>query len=212
MNSELPPAQLMCLTSTFDKIARISIGTPKYPDKRGSLRFFPIRAIMSCELRVFFKWYSHMSSSDGQCLLRFELVDVTCQSEKGFIISENQPDSFRLLKQYIWDMFWMESHIRGPLEVFTVTIEPYLPLLNNISRPEDSIPSPDSATNQSLPRAYANEAKHPSQPPVSNFPIVVAQSLPPPRTSAEKMTLRMVRLCTINRLLVFSFADFILAC
>ena len=212
MNSELPPAQLKCLTSTFDKIARISIGTPKYPDKRGSLRFFPIRAIMSCELRVFFKWYSHMSSSDGQCLLRFELVDVTCQSEKGFIISENQPDSFRLLKQYIWDMFWMESHIRGPLEVFTVTIEPYLPLLNNISRPEDSIPSPDSATNQSLPRAYANEAKHPSQPPVSNFPIVVAQSLPPPRTSAEKMTLRMVRLCTINRLLVFSFADFILAC
>lgn len=191
MNSELPPAQLKCLTSTFDKIARISIETPKSPDKRASLRFFPIRAIMSCELRLFFKWYSHTSSSDGQCLLRFELVDVTCQSEKGFIISENQPDSFRLLKQYIWDMFWTESHIRGPLEVFTVTIEPYLPLLNNISRPEDSIPSPDSATNQSSPRAHANEAKHPSQPPVSNFPTVVAQSLPPPRTSAEKMTLRM---------------------
>jgi hypothetical protein len=195
VDSNLPPAQLKSLTSTFDRIARISIQGPKCPGTPGLLTFFPIRSIMWCELALFYEWYSHTSLTHGQRLLRFELVDVTCQSEKGFIISEHQPDSFRLLKQYIWDMFWAESHIRGPLEFFTVSIEPYLPILSTISCAGDSrpaIPSSSPTSNQSSPGIQIDDTRSLPQLLDSKSSNPITQCSTPLRTSAEKMTLRMV--------------------
>jgi hypothetical protein len=215
VDSNLPPAQLKSLTSTFDRIARISIQAPKCPGTPGLLTFFPIRSIMLCELELFYEWYSHTSLSHGQRLLRFELVDVTCQSEKEFIISENQPDSFRLLKQYIWDMFWVESHIRGPLEFFTVAIEPYLPILSTISCAGDSgpaIPSSSSTSNQSLPGTQTDDTRSLPQLPYSKSSNPMTQCSTPLRTSAEKMTLRMVSIRAIDDPSSLYLTDFNLVC
>jgi hypothetical protein len=192
----------------FETIARISIN-PSIPlDGPPEPRFYHIRTIMLSGLEKFFKWYSQISSSQGQPLLRFELVDLTCKSEKGFIISEYDPNSFRLLKQYIWDSFWSESRTRGRLQVFTIRIEPYQLGFNAVSHRKD--PSP--ATPTSLPSATparqvqnagqtkpSNETSHRSEQPTNTLLASTSTSISP-RTSADKVALRMVshELCGVR--------------
>lgn len=208
--SHLPPNVLKSLRREFDKVARISVTSPKAPQESSPLRFFPLRVIMRCDLGMFFRWYSQISSSHNHRLLPFELDDVTCQNERGFIISEYQPDSFRLLKQYIWDMFWIESRIRGSLKAFTVTVEPYLPVSNSFSQQEDRSPytpiSPPT-TNQSPPVGRTNETTAPSQLPEAKLSNTSAQAPPLLRSSAEKITLRMVSLCTVRYFLASTLLD-----
>ena len=167
VQTDLPPEVLESHMRTFNMTARVSI-TPrpvgKCPDVSTQPEFFAIRAIMCYPVRAFYEWYSQDSSSRNSLLLRFELSDLTCQNENGFIISEDQPDSFGLLKQYIWDMFWTESHLRGALEFFTITVEPYLPSLNYLPQHENQNPltpiSPPT-TSQTRPVRSANKPKPP---------------------------------------------------
>lgn len=207
VNCDLTPTQLKALTTPFDRIARICIKTPKSQDTLDAPKYFPIGAIMWCELKTFYKWYSKTSSNYNNRLLRFELINVTCQSARSFIISEDECESFRLLKQYIWDMFWMESKARGPLKLFTVTIVPYLPVLNQTSHHEDR----NLAT--SVSPSIANEIQHvgpaiaaepPSELPDLNSPDSSAQISPiPRRTSAKKLALRLVSISALYQSLVY---------
>ena len=177
----------------FDRVARISI-KPAIPDVSGQPRFFPIRSIMCCGLEVFYKWHSQVSSSHGQRLLRFELTDLTCQNERGFIISENQLDAFRLLKQYIWDMFWCESNIRGALQFFTVAVEPYLPGSNSTSHDDgrsSTIPISRTTTKTARPVGSTSNTEPPTPLPDNKLPTILSGPYMP-RTSAEKITLQMV--------------------
>ena len=180
VQTDLPPEVLESHMRTFNMTARVSI-TPgpvgNCPDVSTQPKFFAIRAIMCCPVRAFYEWYSQVSSSRNGLLLRFELSDLTCQNENGFIISEDQPDSFGLLKQYIWDMFWTESHLRGALEVFTITVEPYLPSLNYLPHHENQTPrtpiSPPT-TSQTRPVRSANEPKPPPPLPDTKLPNELA--------------------------------------
>jgi hypothetical protein len=169
VESDLPPGVLESLTMPFDRIARISImpwPTRGHQDGPAQFRFFSIRAIMCCKLEVFYRWYSQLSSNPNYLLLRFELIDLTHQKERGFIISENQPESFRMLKQYIWDTFWIESRLRGALVSFTITVEPYLPGSTTHFHNEGHGPPPISppAASQAQPVRSANEPGPPSPP------------------------------------------------
>jgi hypothetical protein len=189
----LPLAQLNSLTSAFDRIARIFIKSPKHSNVLGASEFFPIRAIMCSGLETFYNWYSQTSSDFSHSRLYFDLIDVTFQKERGFVISENQPDSLRLLKQYIWDTFWAESRIRGALEFFTVTVEPYLPVSNNVSPHEDRSPANRiSYPTANLAPPVRREMTVPDQSPGPKCPNSWAPASPLPRTFAEKITLRMV--------------------
>lgn len=209
----MPLAQLNSLISAFDTIARICIKTPKHSNVPGASEFFPIRVIMCSGLETFYNWYSQISSDSSHSRLYFELIDVTFMKERGGVISENQPDSLRLLKQYIWDALWAEVRIRGTLEFFfTITIEPYLPVSNNVS-PHDGSPAnpiPYSSANLAAPVRHAMTL--PDQAPILKYSNPWAQPSPLPRTFAEKITLRMVRGIIIYCSLALRYTDSYLDC
>jgi hypothetical protein len=200
--SHLPAAQVKSLMAIFNKIARVSIRTSVLlKDPTGPTRFFPIGAIMWQKLSTFCKWYSQASSIPDHCLFTFELLNVTLRKEKGFIISENQPDAYRLLKQYIWDMFFTELHFRGTLDAFTVSIEPSLPLPNitplhqeqsQVSSSADS--NPVLATNQALPPGHPNVLSNRCQPLGTKLPNSSGLIAPDQRTPIEKIALRLASL------------------
>jgi hypothetical protein len=75
----------------------------------------------------FYKWYSDTMGSIEIGKLKFELMDVHWQPEKSFVVPEGNLNHFRQLKQYVWDLFWVASHLNnGPL-LFRVVISPFLP-------------------------------------------------------------------------------------
>jgi hypothetical protein len=55
VKSHLPPNVLKSLRREFDKVARISVTSPKAPQESSPLRFFPLRVIMRCDLGTFFQ-------------------------------------------------------------------------------------------------------------------------------------------------------------
>ena len=70
----LPLAQLNHLTSTFDRVARVSIKSLKQVDARGASEAFPISVIMSCGLAMFYNWYSQTSSDSRHRPFYFDLI------------------------------------------------------------------------------------------------------------------------------------------
>jgi hypothetical protein len=204
--SHLPDAQVKPLMAIFNKIARVSIRTSVLlKEPTGPTRLFPIGAIMWQKLSTFCKWYSQASSIPDHCLLTFELVDVTLRKEKRFIISENYPDAYRLLKQYIWDMFFTELHFRGTLDAFTVSIEPSLPLPNTpqlhqeqsqVSSSADSNPVL-AATDQALPPGYPNFLSNHCQPLGTQLPNS-SRLTSARRTPIERIALRLASLYLLS--------------
>jgi hypothetical protein len=160
--SDLPRKVLDAVMASFNMIARISIVSGPARKRSGSKqpKLFPIRTIMCCEVGDFYKWYSQVSPGSNGVPLRFELPDLTCQKGIGFTIAENQPKSFGLLKQYIWDAFWTESHRRETLALFRVTVK--LPRLD-------------------YPCQHGNRS-----PPTPRAPATACQSLPVRSTDVSK--------------------------
>lgn len=136
--SRLPPQLLRPFMDKFNKSARLSVQTSNFPNPSSSPRLFSIYAIMKPTLQGLFSWYSQISSRVCHSL-SFELMDVTCQDKKTFIVSNDQPDSFRLLKQHMWDLFWAELSNRGDLNTFTIAIEPWMlaPSVVSVSQQHD---------------------------------------------------------------------------
>src|SRR5690349_20665351 len=70
----------------------------------------------------FYKWYMAVSGIDDVSSLRFELTDVHWQSKKVFVVARGNLYDFQVLKQYIWDLFWLTSHTNGTPVRFNIMI------------------------------------------------------------------------------------------
>jgi len=73
--------------------------------------------------------------------IRFELIDVHWQPERCFVVPEGPVEYFCLLKQYVWDLFWMATHLGrdNGEEGLKVLVMPVLPI-ESLSGPDTSRP------------------------------------------------------------------------
>jgi hypothetical protein len=85
----------------------------------------------------FYNWYSDAAKLIALGSLRFNLIDINWRPEKVFVLPESQPEHFRMLKQHIWDLFWLtSSHKPGP-PLFRIAIYP-LPATSDYANKESS--------------------------------------------------------------------------
>ena len=68
----------------------------------------------------FYKWYIAVTGIEDVSSLRFELTGV--HSRKVFVIAGGNLYDFQMLKQHIWDLFWLTSHAHGTLIRFSIMI------------------------------------------------------------------------------------------
>jgi hypothetical protein len=131
-------------------------------------------------LHAFYKWYSEAGGPHEPVPLRFELKDVDWQSERSFIVPPGEDHHFKVLKQYIWDLFWTSSNIKGGPILFRVSINPYPPPPEAMS-PGNSQPSEWKAVNSN---ALSPPSKFPNFLKLENI-IISPDSCPAAPISAQ---------------------------
>jgi hypothetical protein len=190
--SRLQTAEVQSLIGTFTKLARAVI-LPRGGKER--TRYFPIGVVMWQTLPDFYKWHTKASKDEEHRTFTFELMDVTWQHERVFIVPDGNPDYYRLLKQYIWDLFWFASQLRGTAEVFRISITPSPPVAEVVPIRRSQQPQWNSPPANSPPPAYSTPAGFPQENrnlmstgprPVGQYP---AQA-PRQRTAGDKAGLK----------------------
>ena len=164
--SRMLTADVQSFIEQFTKNARV-ISTPIPPSTTPCAH--PIGVIMWQSLPDFYKWYTETTGSAAIGSLRFELIDVQWQAEKVFVVPEGNLNYFRTLKQYVWDLFWVASHLNNGPSLFQVSISPFP------SRKE-ALPAATSSwksVNEAIPRPRISGAAN-----LENIMVV-----PEPRTS-----------------------------
>jgi hypothetical protein len=93
------------------------------PDKGvAQEKFYPVEALMRQTPTDFYKWYTAESSATRQITtLRFEL-DVRWHRKDTFLIPWGQLHYFRMLKQSIWDTFWIAFFLHGGPVPFMISV------------------------------------------------------------------------------------------
>lgn len=120
--SRMLTADVQSFIEQFTKNARV-VAPSTQPST--SSYIYPISVIMWQSLSDFYKWYTEATGSTAIGPLRFELVDVQWQTEKAFVIPEGNLNDFRILKQYVWDLFWVASNLNNGLSLFQVSISSF---------------------------------------------------------------------------------------
>jgi hypothetical protein len=126
VESLLVSVEVQSLIEKFSKIASVVV---RLAGALNPTKYFSIGVIMWQPLLEFYKWFSKAFSTTTIPAIRFELIDVHWQPEKVFIVPEGHLEYFRLLKQYIWDLFWMASNLMPGDNAFRVLIMPVTRLL-----------------------------------------------------------------------------------
>jgi hypothetical protein len=120
--SQLLANEVQSLIETFTQHAKVIAPTR---DASLAVELQPIGVIMWQALPSFYKWYSEFVGPYEHGPLRFELKDVDWQSEKSFVVPPDKANYYRTLKQYIWDLFWTASNLKGGPTLFRVVISPF---------------------------------------------------------------------------------------
>jgi hypothetical protein len=145
--SQLLTNEVQSLIETFTQNAKVIAPTR---DALQSVEMQPIGVIMWQALPSFYKWYSEFVGPYEHGPLRFELKDVDWQSERSFVVPPDKANYYRTLKQYIWDLFWTASNMKGGLPLFRVVIRPF-PMPPEAISPGNSHPSGWNAVNTNAP-------------------------------------------------------------
>lgn len=89
----------------FSKNARALLRSKAAPTQG---RIYPVEALMTQTSTDFYKWYTTESQTDTDTsVLQFHPTDVAWYSEGTFLVPGGDLYYFRLLKQIIWDSFWL---------------------------------------------------------------------------------------------------------
>jgi len=145
--SQLLTNDVQCLMETFTQNAKVITPTR---DASQSVDMQPIGVIMWQALPSFYKWYSEFVGPYEHGPLRFELKDVDWQSERSFVVPPDKANYYRTLKQYIWDLFWTASNMKGGPTLFRVVVSPF-PMLPEAISPGNSHPPGWNAVNTNAP-------------------------------------------------------------
>ncbi|KAL2063406.1 hypothetical protein VTL71DRAFT_5211 [Oculimacula yallundae] len=120
--TDLQTADFQSFVEKFKTNARAIIECVKPPSN-----IHEIDPIMFHGLPFFYQWYTEMTGITDIGSLRFELIDVHWQKEKSFVVPDCNVESFRTLKQYVWDLYWMAMDMNKALGMFRVTISQFPP-------------------------------------------------------------------------------------
>ncbi|CAL3972334.1 unnamed protein product [Diplocarpon coronariae] len=120
--SPLSTADFKYFIDKFTQSVRVVVAPNQHTD-----HMHPIGVIMWQSLPEFYKWFSEVTGTVGIGAWIFELTDIHWQPEKSFVVPEGSLHYFRTLKQYIWDLHWVASHLSKGLSLFRVSIS-QLPL------------------------------------------------------------------------------------
>jgi hypothetical protein len=145
--SQLLTNEVQSLIETFTQHAKVIAPTR---DVSQSVEMQPIGVIMWQSLPSFYKWYSEFVGPYEHGPLRFELKDVDWQSERSFVVPPDKANYYRTLKQYIWDLFWTASNMKGGPTLFRVVISAF-PMPPEAITPGNSHPSAWNAVNTNAP-------------------------------------------------------------
>jgi hypothetical protein len=118
-DSPLTEVEVRRFIKAFEKDARALI-------PRKDSAEFCIGVIMWQSLEKFYAWYAEEEEKQNETSLetkamRFELLDVSWQQEKIFLLSEKSLNGFMTLRQYIWDLFWVSRNLNSA-SVFRIMI------------------------------------------------------------------------------------------
>jgi hypothetical protein len=119
ISSALSMADVRSLYDVFSRNGQVVIR----PDKGvAQEKFYPVEALMRQTPTDFYKWYTAESSATRQITtLRFEL-DVRWHRKDTFLIPWGQLHYFRMLKQSIWDTFWIAFFLHGGPVPFMISV------------------------------------------------------------------------------------------
>jgi hypothetical protein len=108
------------LFEIFSKNAQVLLGPKERPSRKF---FYPMGSLMWKNLPDFCKWYTMESGTAEVSVLRFELLDIYWQSKKVFLFPRGNLYYFQMLKQYIWDYFWVASNLNSAPPAFKILIK-----------------------------------------------------------------------------------------
>jgi hypothetical protein len=110
--SALSPVDVQPLLEIFSRHVKLLLG-PETPTIT-----YPVGTLMWQNSPDFYKWYMAESGIAEVSVLRFGLLDVHSQPEKVLLVSGDNLYHFQILKQHIWNLFWVASYVnRAPTPI-----------------------------------------------------------------------------------------------
>jgi hypothetical protein len=101
----LSQADINLFFRIFSKNAQVLLRSKPTPTQG---RIYPVEALMTQTSADFYKWYTAASETDtGASVTKFHLMDAAWYSEGTFLVPGGDLQYFQLLKQIIWNSFWL---------------------------------------------------------------------------------------------------------
>lgn len=117
--SALSSAAVQALFEIFSGNAQVLLRPKETPTRD---KIYPVGSLMWQNLPGFCKWYTKESGTTEESVLRFELLDIYWQPKKVFLFPGGNLYYFQVLKQYIWDYFWVASNLNSAPSTFRILI------------------------------------------------------------------------------------------
>ena len=117
IRSALSPTEIDLLFQFFSRNARLLLRSKGCPTE-GIL--YPVEALMRQTSTDFYKWYAVESKAAAKVsVLRFKLLDCNWYDGGTILVPGGNLRYFQLLKQNIWDCFWLMSSLNcTPFHIF----------------------------------------------------------------------------------------------
>jgi hypothetical protein len=96
---------------------------------------YPIGVLLWNHPRVFQRWFMAETGAAETSVLNFEVYKANWTLFNSFFISATDVNHFRMLRQYLWDYFWITLNSNQTETVLKVMVEPTL------LRDEDAFPA-----------------------------------------------------------------------
>jgi hypothetical protein len=166
IDGALPLTAMQPYIEIFSRNGHVLLQPKKMPTEN---RVYPVDVIMWSQSSDFYRWYMIETGTTDVSTLRVEILDAKLNLEKMFSISRGNERHFPMLRQYIWDFFWVTSSLNNA-STFTVVVRALHHLPSHASH--HLVRADCGATTSVLPggRSIASRARNSG---------VVADSRPP---------------------------------
>jgi len=130
------------LLKIFSRNCQVLLGPKNTPN---GYTVYPVDNIIWQHAPDFYKWYMAETGIAKVSTLTFELFDVNLKLEKAFSFPVGDLHYFQMLKQCIWDTFWVVSELNNVPGPFKILIKPS-PHLDDQTLPRSPVVARQDAT------------------------------------------------------------------
>jgi hypothetical protein len=152
LRGNLPLAAMQPYIEKFARNGHVFLRPKKEPNEH---KVYPVGAIMWPRPPDFHRWYTAETGATDVSDLRVELYNAKLKLEKIFFVSRGNAHHFSMLRQYIWDFFWVASSLNNA-STFKVAVRAVDHLPSGVF-PHDPVTSTTMDVTTYVPRQHQPE-------------------------------------------------------